>query len=225
LLDDMNTPRAIAALHQMDELNAPPTLPRWGFAGDLTDPRAGRSMTQKSKPPSPCVSKPSRTKDFAEADRIRDELTAQGIQLRNSKTERLQTSCNRRTPDKLGTETMSTPERLYLYCTTRRCATGRRRLVLIFRWKTSWRSSGMLDELGLDYIEGGYPGANQTDTALFAEPREMKASFAAFGMTRRAGRSAANDPGLQDLVQAKSMLCALSPSPGTIMSRRAEDQQ
>lgn len=62
----------------------------------------------------------------------------------------------------------------------------------------------LLDSLGLDYIEGGYPGANPTDTALFGEPRKTKAKFTAFGMVKRAGRSVSNDAGLQDLLNAKS---------------------
>ncbi len=62
----------------------------------------------------------------------------------------------------------------------------------------------MLDSLGIDYIEGGYPGANPTDTALFSEDRKSKAKFTAFGMVKRAGRSVSNDSGLQDLLTAKS---------------------
>ncbi|HLJ21172.1 MAG TPA: citramalate synthase, partial [Stellaceae bacterium] len=54
-----------------------------------------------------------------------------------------------------------------------------------------------LDLLGIDYVEGGWPGANPTDDAFFASPPSLKhARLAAFGMTRRSGRSAANDPGL-----------------------------
>src|ERR1700748_3203214 len=54
-----------------------------------------------------------------------------------------------------------------------------------------------LDGMGLDYIEGGWPGANPTDTEFFAErPPLKKARFTAFGMTKRSGRSAANDPAL-----------------------------
>src|SRR5512144_2914754 len=54
-----------------------------------------------------------------------------------------------------------------------------------------------LDQLGLDYVEGGWPGANPTDNAFFAAPPALhKAKLSAFGMTRRAGRSAENDPGL-----------------------------
>jgi 2-isopropylmalate synthase len=93
-------------------------------------------------------------------------------------------------------------ERLYLYDTTLR--DGAQTPGIDFSLEDKLAIIAMLDELGLDCIEGGYPGANQTDTALFAEPRGMKASFAAFGMTRRPGRSASNDPGLQDLLQAKS---------------------
>ena len=62
----------------------------------------------------------------------------------------------------------------------------------------------LLDRLGLDYIEGGYPGANPTDTKLFGEDRKTKATFTAFGMVKRAGRSVSNDAGLQDLLNAKS---------------------
>ncbi|MGM0562020.1 MAG: citramalate synthase, partial [Pseudomonadota bacterium] len=62
-----------------------------------------------------------------------------------------------------------------------------------------------LDRLGVDYVEGGWPGANPTDNAFFAEPPELtNARFVAFGMTRRSGRSAGNDPGLAALVNAQS---------------------
>jgi 2-isopropylmalate synthase len=58
-----------------------------------------------------------------------------------------------------------------------------------------------LDRLGIDYIEGGWPGANPTDDAFFAEaPTLTRSKLAAFGMTRRAGRSAENDPGVQALL-------------------------
>ncbi len=62
----------------------------------------------------------------------------------------------------------------------------------------------MLDELGVDYIEGGYPGANPMDTEFFAKRPKTRAKFAAFGMTKRAGRSASNDPGVAALVAANS---------------------
>ncbi|MBI4182833.1 MAG: citramalate synthase [Proteobacteria bacterium] len=58
-----------------------------------------------------------------------------------------------------------------------------------------------LDRLGVDYVEGGWPGANPTDDAFFKDlPRLKRARIAAFGMTRRPGRSAANDPGLRAVV-------------------------
>jgi len=58
-----------------------------------------------------------------------------------------------------------------------------------------------LDSLGIDYIEGGWPGANPTDDAFFADPPKLKhARLVAFGMTRRAGRSTDNDPGLNALL-------------------------
>ncbi|MEQ9350792.1 MAG: citramalate synthase, partial [Alphaproteobacteria bacterium] len=55
-----------------------------------------------------------------------------------------------------------------------------------------------LDRLGIDYVEGGWPGANPTDNAFFGKPPLLStARLAAFGMTRRPGRSTDNDPGLQ----------------------------
>ncbi len=60
-----------------------------------------------------------------------------------------------------------------------------------------------LDAFGIDYIEGGWPGANPTDDAFFADlPTLKKAKITAFGMTRRAGRSASNDAGLQSVIGA-----------------------
>jgi len=54
-----------------------------------------------------------------------------------------------------------------------------------------------LDDIGIDYVEGGWPGANPTDDAFFAAaPKLARARLVAFGMTRRPGRSAENDPGL-----------------------------
>ncbi len=64
--------------------------------------------------------------------------------------------------------------------------------------------AAMLDKLGIDYVEGGYPGANPLDTAFFEQKPTRQAKFAAFGMTKRAGRSAANDPGIAALLEAKA---------------------
>ena len=62
--------------------------------------------------------------------------------------------------------------------------------------------AGLLDALGIDYVEGGYPGANPLDTEFFKSRPTQKAHFAAFGMTKRAGRSAANDPGVAALLDS-----------------------
>jgi len=71
----------------------------------------------------------------------------------------------------------------------------------------------MLDEFGLDYVEGGYPGANPTDTEFFAKKRTKNSTFVAFGMTKRAGVSASNDPGLAALVQSQSdAICFVAKS-------------
>ena len=60
-----------------------------------------------------------------------------------------------------------------------------------------------LDAIGIDYVEGGWPGANPTDDAFFANPPALhRARLSAFGMTRRGGRSADNDPGLQGVLNA-----------------------
>ncbi len=62
-----------------------------------------------------------------------------------------------------------------------------------------------LDKIGVDYVEGGWPGANPTDDAFFAQPLGLKrAKLVAFGMTRRPGRSAGNDPGLAALTGTKA---------------------
>jgi 2-isopropylmalate synthase len=67
-----------------------------------------------------------------------------------------------------------------------------------------------LDRLGIDYVEGGWPGANPTDDALFANPPLLRrATFTAFGMTRRPGRSAANDPGLRAVLRAATAAVCL----------------
>jgi 2-isopropylmalate synthase len=96
---------------------------------------------------------------------------------------------------------MTTRERLYLFDTTLR--DGAQTNGVDFSLEDKRRIALALDALGLDYIEGGYPGANDTDTAFFADkPRLANATFTAFGMTKRAGRSAANDPGLQATLQS-----------------------
>lgn len=94
-------------------------------------------------------------------------------------------------------------ERLYLFDTTLR--DGAQTNGVDFTLHDKQLIAGMLDELGIDYVEGGYPGANPTDTEFFARrPDLTHAIFTAFGMTRRPGRSASNDPGLAALLEAKA---------------------
>ncbi len=71
-----------------------------------------------------------------------------------------------------------------------------------------------LDKLGLDYIEGGWPGANPTDDAFFRDPPKFThAKLTAFGRTRKSGRSASNDPGFAALVGSKTAaLCLVGKS-------------
>ncbi len=104
-----------------------------------------------------------------------------------------------------------TRERLYLYDTTLR--DGAQTPGVDFSLEEKLAIIAMLDDLGIDYIEGGYPGANPTDTALFAESRKTRASLTAFGMTKRAGRSIANDPGINDLIAARAdAICFVAKS-------------
>jgi 2-isopropylmalate synthase len=67
-----------------------------------------------------------------------------------------------------------------------------------------------LDAIGFDYVEGGWPGANPTDDSFFKSlPETTRGRIAAFGMTRRAGRSAENDPGLQAVVRSGAPVVTL----------------
>src|SRR5271154_1900451 len=105
-----------------------------------------------------------------------------------------------------------TRERLYLFDTTLR--DGAQTNGVDFTLHDKRLIAKMLDELGLDYVEGGYPGANPTDTEFFAKkPKLTHARFTAFGMTRRPGRSASNDPGLAALLEAKAdAICFVAKS-------------
>ncbi|HXM31845.1 MAG TPA: citramalate synthase [Xanthobacteraceae bacterium] len=102
-------------------------------------------------------------------------------------------------------------ERLYLFDTTLR--DGAQMNGVDFTLADKLRVMRLLDDLGVDYVEGGYPGANPTDTVLFSEPRGLKAKFTAFGMTKRSGRSASNDPGLAATLAAKAdAICLVGKS-------------
>ncbi|MBP7241660.1 citramalate synthase [Amaricoccus sp.] len=92
-------------------------------------------------------------------------------------------------------------ERLYLYDTTLR--DGQQTQGVDFSVKDKARIARALDALGVDYVEGGWPGANPTDSGFFeAAPRLDRATMTAFGMTKRTGRSAANDDVLAAVLNA-----------------------
>jgi 2-isopropylmalate synthase len=93
-------------------------------------------------------------------------------------------------------------ERISLYDTTLR--DGAQTHGVDYSVEDKWLIAQQLDVLGLDYIEAGYPGANPTDTRLFAEAKPLgHARLTAFGMTKRPGRSLSNDPGFQALLATK----------------------
>nr|WP_180882732.1 citramalate synthase [Mesorhizobium loti] len=102
-------------------------------------------------------------------------------------------------------------DRLYLFDTTLR--DGQQTPGIDFSVEDKIAIAGMLDEFGIDYVEGGYPGANPTDTEFFTKKRTARSKFVAFGMTKRAGISTSNDPGLAALVQAQSdAICFVAKS-------------
>ncbi len=93
--------------------------------------------------------------------------------------------------------------RVYLYDTTLR--DGAQTSGVDFTVADKCALARELDALGIDYVEGGWPGANPTDDAFFSDlPSLARARFTAFGMTRRPGRSAANDPGLNALLGSEA---------------------
>ena len=93
-----------------------------------------------------------------------------------------------------------TKTRLTLYDTTLR--DGQQTQGVQFSTPEKHRIVEALDALGIDYIEGGWPGANPTDSAFFEEVGHTKATVTAFGMTKRAGRSAENDDVLAAVMNA-----------------------
>ncbi|MET4734445.1 2-isopropylmalate synthase [Thalassospira sp. MBR-102] len=102
-------------------------------------------------------------------------------------------------------------KRVYLYDSTLR--DGQQTQGVDFSAADKTAIAKALDELSIDYIEGGWPGANPTDDAFFANPPKLKNSkLTAFGMTRRAGRSASNDPGLTTLAQSAPIVCMVGKS-------------
>jgi 2-isopropylmalate synthase len=98
-------------------------------------------------------------------------------------------------------------ERLYLYDTTLR--DGQQTQGVQFSTAEKVQIATALDALGLDYIEGGWPGANPTDSAFFDDAPKTRAMLTAFGMTKRAGRSAENDDVLAAVMNADTKAVCL----------------
>jgi 2-isopropylmalate synthase len=103
---------------------------------------------------------------------------------------------------------MINDRRIYLYDSTLR--DGAQTQGIDFSVPDKMAIARELDRLGIDYVEGGWPGANPTDDAFFQNPPTFKkAKFSAFGMTRRSGRSAENDPGLQAVLNSGASVATL----------------
>jgi 2-isopropylmalate synthase len=103
-------------------------------------------------------------------------------------------------------------ERLYIFDTTLR--DGAQTQGVDFSLDDKEKISIALDNLGVDYIEGGWPGANPTDTEFFQKKHNFKnAKLTSFGMTKKTGRSADNDPGLAALMNSNtSSVCLVGKS-------------
>jgi len=108
-------------------------------------------------------------------------------------------------------------ERLYIFDTTLR--DGAQTQGVDFSVDDKLKIASALDNLGVDYIEGGWPGANPTDTEFFhtlnssTKHSLINAKLTAFGMTKKTGRSADNDPGLSALVNANTpAVCVVGKS-------------
>src|SRR3990167_9794024 len=69
-----------------------------------------------------------------------------------------------------------------------------------------------LDELGIHYIEAGWPGSNPKDLDFFKRCKKLKlkhAKIAAFGSTRKAGNSPSKDPNLKALLESEAPVVTL----------------
>ncbi|MGZ0189490.1 MAG: citramalate synthase, partial [Alphaproteobacteria bacterium] len=98
---------------------------------------------------------------------------------------------------------MTSPTRIYLYDTTLR--DGAQTHGVDFSAADKAAIAAALDSLGIDYVEGGWPGANPRDDEFFQQEHALKTTtLTAFGMTRRAGRSASNDPSLTAVLSANT---------------------
>lgn len=105
---------------------------------------------------------------------------------------------------------MSIPEQVQIYDTTLRDGTQREGISLSAADKM--RLARRLDDLGIAFIEGGWPGSNPKDVEFFERAKNHSwhtAKIAAFGSTRRANVPAEEDQNLQALLDAETPICTL----------------
>jgi 2-isopropylmalate synthase len=103
-------------------------------------------------------------------------------------------------------------EKIYIFDTTLR--DGAQTEGVNFSIDDKNKIAKALSDLGVDYLEGGWPGANTLDTTFFNNPPKLvNTTLTAFGMTKKTGRSAENDPGLSVLLNTKaSAICLVGKS-------------
>ena len=103
-------------------------------------------------------------------------------------------------------------EKIYIFDTTLR--DGAQTEGVDFSIEDKNKIAKVLSDIGVDYVEGGWPGANPVDTKFFSSPPKMQQTlFTAFGMTKKTGRSADNDPGLASLMNANTpAVCVVGKS-------------
>ncbi len=92
-------------------------------------------------------------------------------------------------------------EKIYIFDTTLR--DGAQTEGVDFSLDDKTKIAAALSEIGVDFIEGGWPGANPSDTNFFNDPPKLNSHLVAFGMTKRSGRSCENDPGISSIVNSK----------------------
>lgn len=101
-------------------------------------------------------------------------------------------------------------ERVSIYDTTLRDGTQREGLTLSCEDKL--RIAAHLDQFGVAFIEGGWPGSNPKDVEFFERARDRAwkhAAITAFGSTRRAGIAVESDPQLKALIDAGTPACTI----------------
>ena len=92
-------------------------------------------------------------------------------------------------------------DKLYIFDTTLR--DGAQTEGVDFSVNDKNKIAQILSKIGVDYVEGGWPGANPVDTEFFDNSPDLGSTkFTAFGMTKKNGVSADNDPNLSPLVNA-----------------------